>query len=148
MFWDVSAQDRVMGYASLDEQFLDVDAYTETTTSNPFPASFDAGTVRMDIARTGGAWTHAFTLGEVPVDMTLSGSMAYAYSGESGMRMTVAGIGALEPAYKTSLWGEFGASVAGQLADSTTLTLGINGTAGGKGIGTSLHGGMGLSYKF
>ena len=149
--------DQFTGYGELGQQSLSYAGYSETQNlSNPFPASVDGSVLRLNIARVGTAWTHwldpdlldsLFAI-RVPVSFTLAGDMARSFASTTTMTATVAGIGTMQASSPDTTWGEFGARVETQFTDHLALDLDLNGTSGGGAMGTALHGGAGVSYKF
>ena len=60
----------------------------------------------------------------------------------------VPGVGITAAGNEADTWGEFGARLESQLTKKVALDVDLNGTTGGGALGTILHGGAGLSYRF
>ena len=74
--------------------------------------------------------------------------MAQSFDVHSGLTATVAGVGSSSASNGTDTWGEFGGRVTAGLAQNIDLSFDLNGTTGGGALGTSLHGGVGVTYSF
>ena len=152
---DVSHEDRLTGFGELGQQYMSFAGYSETSSSaNPFPASVNSGTLSMDVTRAGGSWTHKFddiqldADHNLPVSITLAGAIAHSFDVHSGLTATVASLGTSTAANVTDTWGEFGGRIEGQVTSNLAFDVDINGTTGGGDMGTAVHGGVGMSYKF
>jgi probable HAF family extracellular repeat protein len=155
MMADVDADNRLTGYGELGVQYLSYGGYGEALTAqNPFPATVNGGLMHMDIARAGGEWTSKLGSIEsdqgqiIPVSVTLAGAAAHSFGVHAPVATTVAGIGVSTGEGEDATWGEYGARLEAQFTDNIALDLDITGTTGGNGIGTTVHGGGGISYKF
>jgi probable HAF family extracellular repeat protein len=148
----ITPKDKLTGFAELGQQYMSFSGYSETASaSNPFPATVSSGLVRMSVMRAGGSWTHNladirmndFTL---PVSLTLAGAIAHSFDVHSGLTAN-SGLGTSTAANTSDTWGEFGARLEGELTKNIALDLDISGTTSDQ-LGTSVHGGIGMSYKF
>ncbi|MGA8494391.1 MAG: hypothetical protein WB764_02840 [Xanthobacteraceae bacterium] len=79
---------------------------------------------------------------------TLAGAAAHSFDVHSGLTADVSGVGIGTAGNEADTWGEFGGRIEAGLADGLALDLDINGTTGGGALGTVLHGGAGLVYRF
>jgi Autotransporter beta-domain len=149
LIWDATKDDRFTGYGELGQQYMSFDAYTENSAGNPFPASVGSGLFRTGVARVGGTWTRDLSsLIYAPISFTLAGDVARSFDVHAGLTADVPGVGNVSAANEADTWGEFGARIETQLTDQLALDLDLNGTTGGGALGTSVHGGAGLSYRF
>ncbi len=159
MTWDATGDDKFTGYAEFGQQYMNFAAYgEEASSSNTFPANVGAGQFRMDVARVGGAWTHKIDgffddfdsddLRDIPVSITFAGAAAQSFDVHSGLTVTVPGVGSSTASNASDTWGEFGARIEAQFTTNLALDLDLNGTTGQGALGTAIHGGAGLSYKF
>jgi outer membrane autotransporter protein len=84
----------------------------------------------------------------VPISVTLAGDVAQSFDVHSGMTVTVSGVGSSSANNGTDTWGEFGGRVTAGLTKNIDLNLDLNGTTGGGALGTTFHGGVGVTYSF
>ena len=153
MVWNATAHNSFTGFGELGQQTMDFSGYTEATTaSNPFPATVSGGTLRMDVARYGGQWTHSmdglFFPGHIPATFTLAADYAQSFDVRSGLTAEVPGIGTSAAANTGDRWAEFGARLESHLTERLALDLDVTGTSGDNALRTAIHGGGGLSYSF
>ena len=155
LVWNLTGEDQLTGYGELGQQYMAFNGYSEQVTAdNPFPASVGTGVLRLDIARVGTSWTHHFfdvQLDDdlnVPISFTLAGAAAHTISEHTGLTATVAGIGSATATNTSDTWGEFGGRLEAQMTDNVALDLDLTGTTGSGALGTVLHGGAGLTYRF
>jgi hypothetical protein len=150
LVWQADPADQLAGYGELGQQFMHFEAYSEgASASNPFPVSVGAGLFRMGVARMGGAWTRDLSHDiYAPWSLTLAGDVARSFDVHSGLTASIPGLSPMEAPNQTSTWGEFGARLETQFTDQVAFDLDLTGTTGGPGIGTTLHGGGGVSYRF
>jgi T5SS/PEP-CTERM-associated repeat protein len=148
--WKASADDRLSGFGELGQQFMSFDPYSElASASNPFPAAVEGGLLRLDVARIGGSWTRDLSrMIYAPIWVTLAGAAARSFDVHSGLSANVAGVGVGTAGNEADTWGEFGARIEAGLTDGLALDVDLNGTTGGGALGTVLHGGVGMVYKF
>ena len=146
---DATPHDRITGYGELGQQFMRFDAYTENTAGNPFPASVNSGLFHMDVARVGGSWTHTLpSILQEPDSLTVAGAVARSFDVHSGLTATVPGVGLVTASNMSDTWGEFGARFETRFTPALALDLDLNGTTGAAAIGTAVHEGVSLSYRF
>ena len=125
---------------------LTMGAYAEDTTANPFNAAVSAGADRMDIAKLRVQGSYQFN---AKVDATLWAAHAWGFNRASDVVTTVAGIGTLTPtALNDTRWVEYGARVGYKLTANATADVFLNGVSGPDAIGTRLHAGAGLRFRF
>ncbi len=154
LIWDITSADRLTGYGEVGQQAMAFGAYSEQAGgTNPFPASVNGGLLNMGVARVGSSWTHKIdtlsdTFGKVPVAVTFAGDVARSFAVHSGLH-AVSAIGDTASSANTAeTWGEFGGRLSAELTKNLSLDFDVNGTTGGDALGTSFHGGMGVSYAF
>ena len=155
MVWDADADDRLTGYGELGVQYLSFGGYGEALTAqNPFPATVNGGLMHMDIARLGGEWTRQMGTvesdqGQVIPGLSDSGGSGGAIvwraraDGDDGVGHRHGHGGGTGRDR-----GEFGGRLEAQITGNLALDLDLTGTTGGDGLGTTVHGGGGISYKF
>ena len=154
LLWNATPEDSLTGYTELGQQYMNFTGYTETSTAtNPFPATIDSGTLSMNVARLGGLWTHKLDIasdawGDIPVSITFAGNAARSFDVHPGLTVNVSGIGTTTAANKADTWGEFGTRLTAGLTSNLDLNLDLNGTTGDTALGTAIHGGVGVSYRF
>jgi hypothetical protein len=147
--WDATRDDQFTGYGELGQQYMSFAPYTESSADNPFPASVEGGLFRTDVARIGGSWTRDLSpMIYAPISFTLAGDVARSFDVHSGLTVNVPGVGLTGGANGADTWGEFGARIETRFTDQVALDLDLNGTTGGGALGTTLHGGGGMSYRF
>lgn len=62
---------------------------------------------------------------------------------------SVAGVGVLTPVVDDdTAWAEYGARVGYAVTEAVTFDVFVNGISGEEAIGTRVHGGAGLRYRF
>ena len=144
--YELTTRDQINGWGDLDHEELKYSGYSEEiSSSNPFPATVQSGTASLDIARTGLSLTHRLT---DRLAVTGSAAIAHSFDARSGLNVTVAPMGMMTAEAPDATWGEFGAGIDIGLTKRLTLDLSAEGTTGGSNVGTSFHGGGGLSYSF
>jgi T5SS/PEP-CTERM-associated repeat protein len=150
LIWDADQANRFSAYSEFGQQGLVYDAASEASgPANPFPATIEAGSMRMGVARLGGSWTRDLTeMFHTPISATLAGAAARSFDVRSGLHVTEAGIGTMAANDDAVTWGEFGAQIDAAIAERTSLNVGLIGTAGAPPLGISVHGNAGLSYRF
>jgi hypothetical protein len=140
--------DQLVVSAELGREWLAVDAYAETASAqNPFAAQVSEGTDQADLAKLAVRYSHAITK---RIDTTVWMAGVYAFNRESAVEASVPGIGVLVPAGLDDLgWVEYGARIGYALSAATTLDMFVNGVSGQSDeVGTRVHGGTGLRYRF
>jgi T5SS/PEP-CTERM-associated repeat protein len=150
LIWDIDHVSRISGFGELGQQGLTYDAASEAAgPSNPFAATIEAGSMRMGVARIGGSWTRDLEdIFYTPLSVTLAGAAARSFDVHSGLHVTETGIGTMTSSDNAITWDEFGAAVEAEIAERTWLNIGLLGTAGAPPLGISIHGNVGLSYRF
>ena len=149
LVWDATKDDQFTGYGELGQQYMSFAPYAESPDGNPFPASVGGGLFRMGVARIGGSYTRDLSsLIDAPVSFTLAGAAARSFDVHSGLTVNVPLVGITEATNEADTWGEFGARVETRLTDQLALDVDFNGTTGGGALGTILHGGAGVVYRF
>jgi probable HAF family extracellular repeat protein len=139
--------DQIAVSAELGRERMLVDAYAEQLSAqNPFEAHVDAGTDTMDLAKIRLQWSHAWSS---CIDSTLWVAGVRGFNGSSGLNATVPGFGTLEPAdLANATWAEFGGRVGFKLTEIATLDAYASGVAGGAGVETRVHFGLGLRFEY
>ena len=120
--------------------------YAETTgNDNPFDAIYTHGTDTMNIASLGAQYTHLFGLRwELTADVNASQS----FNTKTGINSTIAGVGDVSATPHELTWYQPGLRLAYRVNGRLSATAFVNATIGPRAIGSSAHGGFGLSYKF
>lgn len=144
------------GYVEFGNQSMQLNGYTEASTTDNFaPVTVNGGTLSMDVMRLGGSATHKLDNIEwgdtgiiIPVSLTVAASVAHSVDVHSGLRISVSNGNSATAAGESDTWAEFGGRVEGQITDDLALDLDVNGTGGSSTSGASVHGGIGLTYKF
>jgi hypothetical protein len=139
--------DQIAVSAEFGRERMLVDAYAEQLSAqNPFEAHVDAGTDTMDLAKIRLQWSHAWNS---CIDSTLWAAGVRGFNGSSGLTATVPGFGTLEPAdLANATWAEFGGRVGFKLTEIATLDAYASGVAGGAGVETRVHFGLGLRFQY
>ena len=156
LIWDATASDRLTGYGEIGRQYLSIASYIEAPgLANPFPASVDGGTLFMNVAKVGAAWTHetnhllSLPNGKpLPISLTLAGAVVHSFSPHTALTASLAAAGTVRTNSPSETWGEFGGRLSARFTQNLSLGLDLSGTAGADPIGTSLHGGASLAYAF
>ncbi len=156
LIWDATASDRLTGYGEIGRQYLSIASYIEAPgLANPFPASVDGGTLFMNVAKVGAAWTHetshllSLPNGKpLPISLTLAGAAVHSFSPHTALTASLAAAGTVRTNSPSETWGEFGGRLSARFTQNLSLGLDLSGTAGADPIGTSLHGGASLAYAF
>jgi probable HAF family extracellular repeat protein len=152
LVWEESPHDQFVGFTEWGQQYLGFDSYSEAQArENPFSAQIDGGLLRMNVVRSGALWTHRFEtlVGfHQPTSITFTGAVATSFAVHAGLNAVIAGVGAEAAANRGETWGEFGARVETRLTEHLALGFDVDGTTGGGEIGTTVHGSVGLTYKF
>jgi hypothetical protein len=139
--------DQIAVSAELGRERMVVDAYAEQfSVQNPFEAHVDAGTDKMDLAKIRLQWSHAWSS---RLDSTLWAAAVRGFNGSNGLTATVPGFGTLEPVDSANAtWAEFGGRVGFKLTEIATLDAYASGVAGGAGVETRVHSGIGLRFQY
>lgn len=144
--FDLGKREQVVLSAEIGRDRLEVDGYSETLAGNPFNATVAPGTDEMDLAKARLAWS----FGVAPrMDATLWAAGVYGFNRESDLVASVAGIGLLTAVTEDdTAWAEYGARVGYAVTETVTFDVFVNGVSGDGDIGTRVHGGGGLRYRF
>jgi hypothetical protein len=144
--FDLGKREQVVVSGEIGRERLEVDGYSETLTGNPFNATVAPGTDEMDLAKARLAWSFALA---PRVDATLWGAGVYGFNRQSDLVTSVAGVGVFTPAASDdTAWAEYGARIGYAVTETVTFDVFVNGVSGDDGIGTRVHGGGGLRYRF
>lgn len=145
--FDLGKREQVVVSGEIGRERLEVDGYSEALSAgNPFNAQVSAGTDEMDIVKARLAWS----FGIAPrMDATLWGAGIYGFNRETDLVASVAGVGVLTAVTDDdTAWVEYGARVGYAVTEAVTFDVFVNGVSGDDDIGTRVHGGGGLRYRF
>jgi probable HAF family extracellular repeat protein len=146
LVFDLGRREQVVVSGEIGRERLEVDGYSETLAGNPFNAAVAPGTDRMDLAKARLAWSFALA---PRVDATLWGAAVYGFNRDTELTAAVAGLGVLAPVVDDdTAWAEYGARVGYAVTEAVTFDVFVNGVSGDDDIGTRVHGGGGLRYRF
>jgi len=146
--FDLGGREQVVLSGEMGREWLTTDGYAEVlNAADPFNATVNGSTDRMDIAKARLAWS--FPLGG-SFDATLWGAAVYGFNNTNNLVANVTGVGTFIPVTDSSLfWGEYGARLGYALTDATTFDVFAEGVSGEPNeIGTRVHGGAGLRVAF
>lgn len=100
----------------------------------------------MDLAKARAQWS--FGLSQ-RFDATLWAAAVYSFNQKSELVAAVAGVGTFVPVIDDeTVWAEYGARIGYAVTEAVTLDLFFDGVSGEDEIGTRIHGGAGLRYRF
>lgn len=100
----------------------------------------------MDLAKARAQWS--FGLSQ-RFDATLWATAVYSFNQKSELVAAVAGVGTFVPVIDDeTVWAEYGARIGYAVTEAVTLDLFFDGVSGEDEIGTRIHGGAGLRYRF
>jgi hypothetical protein len=145
--WNPFPEDEVAPALEIGNQWLNTGSYAEAMSpGNPFNALGNGANDRMLVGKARAQLTHAFT---PDIDATVWAAGAYALSDSNSLVLSVPGVGTFAP---TGLghpaWAEYGARVSYNFTTNVAVDAFADGVSGGKGIGTSAHGGLDLRVSF
>ena len=145
--FDLGKREQVVVSGEIGRERLEVDGYAETlSATNPFNAQVSSGTDEMDLAKARLAWSFALA---PRFDATLWGAGVYVFNRETDLVTSVAGLGVFAPVVgDDTAWAEYGARVGYSVTEQVTFDVFVNGVSGDDDIGTRVHGGGGLRYRF
>jgi len=142
---DFDSGDQLSFVGEIGERWLSTEAYSEAfSATNPFPASFAAGTDAQTVGKLSASWTHPFS---TTLDVTLHAAVGATLAGSSGLVATTTGFGALTTGMDNAIWAEAGVHVDWQVTANSAIDLYATGIIG-DGIGANGHVGAGYHYKF
>jgi probable HAF family extracellular repeat protein len=146
LVFDLGKREQVVIAGEVGRERLEVDGYSETLSGNAFNAVVAPGTDRMDLAKARLAWS----FGIAPrMDATLWGAGVYGFNRETELLAAVAGVGLFAPVIEDeTAWAEYGARIGYAVTETVTFDVFVNGVSGEDDIGTRVHGGGGLRYRF
>ena len=125
---------------------LTTGGYAENTNANPFNAIVAGSNDTMDVVKARIAGSHQLTS---TLDGTLWAAQVWGFKRRSDVTATVAGIGTLaSAALGDAQWTEYGARLGYKVMQAVTLDVFMNGVSGGNSIGTKVHAGAGMRYRF
>ena len=132
--------------AEFGRQDFHTGGYAEPmSTGNPFEATILPARDRMDIGKLRAQVTRSLT---PELDGTLWIAVAKTLSASTSLHASVTGFGALAPASKNPVWAEYGARIGYKLTGNVTVDAFANGISGNQGLGTRLHVGADLRWRF
>jgi hypothetical protein len=145
--WNPLPADEVAPSLELGNQWLNTGSYAEAISpGNPFNALGGGATDRMLVGKARAQWTHAFT---PAIDATVWAAGAYALTASNSLVLSVPGVGTFAPSgLGHPAWAEYGVRVGYTVASNITVDAFANGVSGGRGIGTSAHGGLDVRISF
>jgi hypothetical protein len=142
----LSPADEMAVSAELGHEWLRTgNAYETLSSTDPFQASFPAGTDAFGVGKLRAQWTHSFT---AAIDATLWVAGARAFGASSGLTASVAGFGVLRGRLADATWAEYGGRVGYKITPNATIDLIADGASGGSAIGSRIHAGAGFRYTF
>ena len=144
---NLAPREQIIVSGEIGRERLSVDGYSETLEGNPFDATVAPGTDSMDIAKARLAYSFGITRA---FDATLWGAAVYGFDNQSDLIANVDGVGSFTAVTDQNLvWAEYGARVGYALTTAMTFDVFAEGVSGEKNeIGTRVHGGAGLRYRF
>ncbi len=120
-------------------------AYAEQIAGNPFNAVVSDGKDAMDVVKLRMQGSREFG----KYDATVWGAWAVGFRRSANYVTSISGVGSLSPSeLKNVAWAEYGARIGYKISESLTADLFMNGISGDADLGTRIHGGAGLRYKF
>jgi hypothetical protein len=123
-----------------------VKGYSDQTLAfNPFDATFNTGTDTTTLVKVGGQWTHLFGSS---IEANINGGFVHAFGTQSGIVATVTGQGNVVPTTGDQSWFEHGGRLGYRISKGWVADLFVNGTAGPKPVGNTVHGGIGLRISY
>lgn len=126
-------------------QELKTAAYAEQIAGNPFNAVVSDGKDAMDVVKLRMQGSREFG----KYDATVWGAWAVGFRRSANYVISISGVGSLSPSeLKNVAWAEYGARIGYKISESLTTDLFMNGISGDADLGTRIHGGAGLRYKF
>jgi probable HAF family extracellular repeat protein len=133
--------------AEVGREWLRTGVYAEQLSSlNPFQGTALAATDTLDAVKLRAQYTHVFS---PTVDATVWGAAATSFGRASPLQLMVPGIGTLSPTnLGEATWGEYGARIGYKISAALTTDAFIDGVAGNQGIGSDVHVGVDLRYRF
>ena len=141
----ISSRNEAAAYFSYSRLWQIVDGYTEPASSdNPFNAAIPAGTDTMDVTGFNTQYTHLFGR---RIEANLNGGVEWAFKAHSGLSAIVGDVKAA-PSQPSYLYYQAGGRMGIRLNRRLTVDLFINSVIAPQRIGSSAHGGAGLSWAF
>lgn len=126
-------------------QELKTAAYAEQITGNPFNAVVSGGTDAMDVVKMRLQGSRDFG----KYDATVWGAWAGGFNRTASYVTSVTGLGTLSPGTLNNIaWAEYGARIGYKISENVTADLVANGISGDANLGTRIHGGAGLRFRF
>jgi hypothetical protein len=126
---------------------LDAGSYAEAFgPSNPFNATFYSSMDGNYVAKARAQITHQFT---DRIDTTLYIAGVYGFNTSTNISASVPGFGNVGISRLGNLfWTEYGARVGYAVTKNLIADLFVDGVSGDRLIGTRVHGGAGIRYRF
>jgi hypothetical protein len=142
-----SARDEFAVSGEIWQLWQRVDGYVDPAAAafNPFNASIATGTDRTNLFKIGGQWTHLFG---TSVEANLNGGYVQSFSTRFGIVATVTDVGTVTPTAGNQGWFEMGARLGFRITSGMVADVFVNGTAGPKPVGNTVHGGVGLRMSY
>jgi probable HAF family extracellular repeat protein len=126
-------------------QELKTAAYAEKIAGNPFNAVVSGGTDAMDVVKMRLQGSRDFG----KYDATVWGAWAGGFNRTATYVTNVPGLGTLSPgALNNIAWAEYGVRIGYKISETVTADLVANGISGDANLGTRIHGGAGLRFRF
>lgn len=142
----LSPRDEVAGSVEFWQLWQRVSGYSDpTTTGNPFDATLASGTDRTSLVKVGGQWTHLFGS---TVEANLNGGYVHSFASNSGIIATISQTGTVVPTMGNQGWFELGGRLGFRITEGWIVDLFANGTLGPQPVGNTVHGGVGLRFKY
>lgn len=138
--------DEIAASAEVWSGWQHVRGYSEAfNQQNPFEATVQGGTDRMNLVKLGAQWTHLFGAN---VEFNVNGGIVRSFGSKTGVNANIPGFGTVTPLIRDQTWVEAGARISYRFSKFAVLDLFANGSSGAKPIGTHVHGGAGLRLNF
>ncbi len=142
----VSARDEFAISGEIWQLWQRVDGYVDpAATLNPFAASVGTSSDRTNLFKIGAQWTHLFG---TSVEANLNGGYVQSFSTHSGIVATITDVGTVTPTVGNQGWFEMGARLGFRITTGMVADVFVNGTAGPKPVGNTVHGGVGLRISY
>ncbi len=143
----VTPDDAIALSVEFGREWLSTGTASETQSgANPFPAQYGRAQDTMNLGKLRAQWTHSFS---TKFDATATIAVAKPLDHRTNLGASIPGAGILAPGFTdVATWGEYGLRVGWRITKSLTADVFTNMVLAGGPVGTGVHSGAGLRFRF